>query len=315
MWKYILSAVRVVIRYYKKVMEDDCFGIATQLAFAFIFSIFPFLLFLVALTAFLPLEKAVIEMMEAVRPFLPKQAYQPLQQQLNYLLQNEQPSLLTFGLLVGLWSASRGTDVLRMCLNRAYDVRETRPWWRTQLLSLFMTVGISLVVLICTAMILAGGRWGEWAAIKIGLGKEFFVVWSWLRWPTTAVILSLAIILAYYFLPDVAQRFRYLVLGAFLATVLWLLITWGFTIYVEKFGNYQAMYGAIGGAVILLLWLYLSGLMLILGGEWNAVCEQLFKGGKVLGARTYGEKAPPLTKRPSAAPPGIVRTAKIARRT
>ncbi len=314
MKNYILSATRLVRGYYKKITEDDCFGIATQLAFAFIFSLFPFLLFLVALTAFLPLEKSVIEIMGAVRPFLPEQAYQLLQQQLNYLLQNEQPSLLTFSFLVALWSASRGIDVLRMCLNRAYDVRETRPWWRTQLLSVLMTVGISLVVLICTAMILAGGRWGEWVAMKIGLGKQFFIVWSWLRWPTTALILSLVTLLAYFFLPDVTQRFRYLIGGAFLSTILWLLITWGFSIYVEKFGNYQAMYGAIGGAVILLLWLYLSGLVLILGGEWNAVCESL-KGGKALGARTYGEKAPPLARRPSAAPPAIVRTAKIARRT
>jgi membrane protein len=125
----------------------------------------------------------------------------------------------------------------------------------------------------------------------------------------------LAAAVAYYLLPDVKQKWRYVTPGSVTATVLWLLVTWGFTFYVENFGSYDATYGSIGAVMVLLAWLYLTALSLVVGGAINAVLEQASVEGKAPGARAPGEAPPPREERAKAAPPGAAKSRSAAVRS
>lgn len=246
---------------------------AAELSYYFLFALFPFLFFLVTLTAYLPLGGAVQLLLDRFSELMPPSAYQLVKGHLEDVVNRPRPSLLTVGLVVAIWSASRGVDALRTALNLAYDVKESRPFWKTQGLALLMTVAGAVLVLLAVTLIALGGKVGLFLAHKAHLGTEFALVWSYLRWPTTALVIMFALALTYYLLPDVEQEFKFITPGSVIGTILWLLVTWGFTQYVGHFGNYNVTYGSIGGVVILMTWLYLTGLIFILGGEINAIIE------------------------------------------
>jgi|GEM_PF-526351 len=255
--------------------EDEVTGCAAQLAFYFLFALFPFLFFLVTLAAHLPLEPGSVNLMvERLGPLMPADALGVVREHLRTVAGDTQPRLVTLGIVVALWSSSRGMDAFRRALNLAYDVPEYRPLWHTQGLAILMTVAGSLLIPLAFALFLLGGRVGEWAAQHLHVLNAYHVLWSWLRWPFTAALVMLVLALCYWRLPAVRHRYDFLSPGAVLASLLWLLTTWGFTQYVEHFGRYNVTYGSIGGGVVLLLWLYLTGLIFILGGEVNAILEQ-----------------------------------------
>ncbi|NVI99802.1 YihY/virulence factor BrkB family protein [Myxococcus sp. AM009] len=291
-------------RFVKEFQEDSVTDIAAQLSYYLLFSLFPFLFFLVTLVAYLPIAPGAVDaMMDRIRPLVPGDALGLITGHLQSLVNQPQPKLLTAGLVITLWSASRGVNALRTALNLAYDVSETRPLWKTQGLAMLVTLMGSLLIPLSFAVFLLGGRLGLWLAGKLQLVDAFHLVWSWLRWPFTASLVMLVLASCYYLLPDVKQRFKYITPGSVLGTGLWLTSTWGFTQYVEHFGKYNVTYGSIGGVMVLLLWLYLSGLIFIVGGEINAILEHASVEGKSKGARGFGEPAPlePPLKTPGAA--------------
>lgn len=300
-------------RFWKEVQEDTVTDIAAQLSYYFIFALFPFLFALVTLVAYMPFAPGAVDaMMDRIRPLIPGDAMGVVNQHLTSLVTETRPKLLTAGLLVALWTASRGVDALRKALNLAYDVTESRPFWKTQGLALLVTVLGALLIPLSFAILLLGGRLGAWIANKLALVDEFHLVWSWLRWPFTAALVMLMLALCYYLLPDVKQRFKYITPGSVLSTLAWLASTWGFTQYVEHFGKYDVTYGSIGGVVVLLLWLYITGLIFILGGELNALLEHASAEGKAKGARDFGEPPP---AEPPLKTPGAAKSASSAKRT
>jgi membrane protein len=288
--------------------DDSVFDLAAQLSYYFLFALFPLLTAVVTLAAWLPLEGAMREMLARLAAVMPAPALHIIERQLRVLLEQPRPKLLTVGLLVALWSASRGVDAVRKALNHAYRVTEHRSYVRVQLLALFATVITSVLVLVSAAMVVVSGRTGEWLAGHIGLAVEFARVWDWLRWPLTALIVTLAAALNYYLLPDLKQRFRLLTPGSVSATLLWLLCGWGFAQYVARFHNFNVAYGSLGGAIVLLTWLYVSGLSLLVGGEVNAVLTREALQGKKVDAG----QAPETAGQP--ANPGAAKSASGARR-
>ncbi len=308
-----ISMRRFLAQLWRAVEAHATTDSAAQLSYYALFSLFPFLFFVVTLTAWLPLGGALNELMNRLADLMPGDALSVVERQVASLIQQPRPKLLTAGLAVTLWMASRAVDALRKSLNLAYDVKESRSYWHTQALALVMTIALSLLVLVAVTGILLGGDAGLWLARHAHVAVRFQLVWSWLRWPVTALVFMLAVALAYYTLPDVKQEFRYITPGSVTSTVAWLLSTWGFTQYADHFGRYNVTYGSIGGVIVLMTWLYLSGLALILGGEVNAVLEHASDGGKAAGARAPGEAPPPPWERPSAMPPAVVKSGEVAR--
>jgi membrane protein len=246
---------------------------------------------------------------------MPGQAMAIVQDQMQKLLTVQRPRLLTVSLLLAVWSASRGVDAIRTALNLAYDVKESRPFWKTQSMAIGITVVGAVLVLVSITLIALGGKAGEWLADQLGVQQVYAMVWGFLRWPITMFLIMLVAATLYYFLPDVEQEWRFITPGSVAGTGLWLFATWGFTQYAEHFGKYDVMYGSIGGMIVLLTWLYLTGLIFVLGGEINAILEHAAHEGKAPGARAAGEAPPPPEARPSAASPGASKERTAARRS
>lgn len=282
-----------------ELVNGTILDIAAQLAYYFLFSLFPLLFFLVALAPYLSVGNLVDDLMQRAAAILPGEVMSIFQTHLKDLVSHPRPKLLSFGLLVALWSASRGINAFRVGLNLAYDVKESRPFWKVQLLCVGLTVLTTVFVLVSFAAIILGGHAGAWMAQRVPEGQHLLQIGGWLRWPASAVIISLGLALNYYMLPDAEQEFTYLTPGSIAGTVLWILSTWGFTKYVEHFGNYNATYGSIGGVVVLMTWLYLTGLIFLLGGKLNAIIEHESAGGKEEGARAPGQAPEPREERPS----------------
>jgi membrane protein len=171
-----------------------------------------------------------------------------------------------------------------------------------------------VLIVIALAMVVLGSKADELLGHRAHFGPEFHDLFMALRWPVAALAAMTGAALNYYFLPDVKQRFRFITPGSVLGTLTWLLATWGFTQYVEYFGTFNVTYGSIGGVIVLLLWLYVSSVIFILGGELNATIEQLSREGKARGARDVGQAPEPPEKRPSISPPAVAKSAESARR-
>jgi membrane protein len=308
-----IGLVPFLKRLYCEYEKDAVSDTAAQLSYYFLFALFPFLAFLAALTAYLPLQQYVEELLARMRPLVPGQAMRLIDEHLRALVSQERPRLLTFALLGTIWSASRGVDAVRRALNLAYDVKESRPFWRTQLNSVGMTLIGAILVPVAIAVLAAGGDAGWWLASKIRLEDEFVWAMSWLRWPITVFVIMLAAACTYYFLPDVKQEFKFITPGSIVATTLWMAATWGFGKYVGSFGSYDVTYGSLGAVMILLMWMYISGFIFIMGGEVNAILEHASHTGKEAGARTPDQAPPPPEERPSAMPPGAVKDAEVAK--
>jgi membrane protein len=295
---------RVAARLACGLRDNSVTDTAAQLSYYFLISLFPFLFFLVTLTAYLPVQGAVEGLLDRLAWVMPGDALALVQAHLDMLLNNPQPRLLTLGLLLTLWTSSRGLDALRKGLNLAYATPESRPFWRTQLTAAAMTVSSALLILVGFAAFVLGGKLGEWLAGQLNVAELFAVVWSWLRWPFTALAVMLAAALCYWMLPNGKRRFRYVTPGSVTATGLWLLSTWGFTRFVEQFGRFNVTYGSIAGVMVLLLWLYISGLVFLVGGELDAAVAQVRQARA--GTEPAEDEAPALL------PPGAAKNPRAA---
>ena len=302
---------KLYVEYENDAVADN----SAALSYYFFFSLFPFLFFLATLTAYLPLGHSVATLLDRMRTIVPSQAMALIDEHVRVMLARPRPSLLTVGLLITIYSASRGIDGLRKAMNLAYDVKESRPFWRTELLAIGMTVGGAVFGVLAIAALVAGGQAGFWVARAWGIGPEYVFLWTWLRWPVTAAVIMLAGAINYYALPDVKQKFKYITPGSVVATLLWLGATWGFGQYVAHFGSYNIAFGSIGGVMVLMTWFYISGFIFLIGGEANAILEQASPHGKESGARAEGIPAPPPDERPSAMPAGAAGQASVAERS
>ena len=310
-----LSPRQFALKLFRRVVDNAISDRAALIAYYFLFAIFPFIFFLVTLAAYLPFVPPTSDLVARAAPFVPADALGLVRGHLDDLLHQQRPHFLTFGLAVALWSASRGVDCLRGALNLSYDVKESRSFWKVNAMAIGITVLTSVLMLVSIAGFALGSDLGIWVAGKLHLQQAWALAWTWLRWPVVAAMIMTVEALLYYYLPDVKQEFRFITPGSILGTVLWLVATWGFTQYAQHFGKYNATYGSIGGVIVLMTWLWLSGLIFVLGGEINALLEHNSSEGKAKGARAAGETPPPAAERPSALAPGVVDSADAAERS
>jgi membrane protein len=253
--------------------RGNAFGIAAQIAYNFLFALFPFLITLVSLAAYLPIHGLLRHFLEAVQPLLPAAAYKLVEHQLSSTLESHHGGLLTLGLALSVWSASSAVSALIAGLNDAYHVQETRPFWRTRGLALILTVGGGVGMLAILVVVILGGRIGHWLSNAFGKPVLYSAVWSLLRWPVTAVIVMVGLAFLYHLGPNVKRPFRLVTPGTLAGTFLWLASTIGFSFYVNSWANYSVMYGSLAAVVVLLTGFYMTGLALILGGQIDAVIE------------------------------------------
>jgi membrane protein len=272
----------------KETADDNCFGMAAQLAYYFFLSLFPALLIVVALTSFFP-SNLLDSILGWFGLFTPPEVLELVRGQVQQITHSGHAGLLTFGVLGALWSSSSAMSAIIDTLNRAYGVKEERPWWKIQLFAIIMTVVMSVFVLVSFTLVISGPEIAETLATHVGLGPVFAWTWKLLQWPVVFLLISMGFGLVYYLAPDVEQRWPWIVPGSRFATIMWLLISIGFRFYVTHFGQYNKMYGAIGAAIVVLLWFYLSGLVLLVGAELNSEIEHASPYGKDEGEKEPGQ--------------------------
>jgi membrane protein len=274
----------------KDTQADNGLGLAAQLAYYFFLSLFPALLFLVALAGVVWDPDAVTSIVERMGGAVPPDVVNIIREQLLSLTDGKPAGILTFGALAALWSSSAAMVSLVDALNRAYDVEDSRPWWKQRLVAILLTLATAVFILVSFFLVVVGPQLAETLANRFGFGPAFEWTWKILQWPIILALVAMAIGLVYYFGPDVDQDWVYLTPGSVLATLLWLAGSLGFRFYVVNFGSYNETYGAIGGVMVLLLWLYLSGLVFFVGAEMNAEVEHASEHGKAPGEKRPGER-------------------------
>jgi membrane protein len=280
-----LSWSELARRTWREVVEDDVLGLAAQLSYYFFLALFPAILFLLALASFFPLSNITDDVGRSVGPFVSPQVLGLIQEQMRRLDNNESGGLLTFGVAGALWSSSAAIVSIVGALNRAYDIEEGRPWWKVRLIAIGLTLGVAVTVLVALSLVLAGPTLAEKLGQTTGWGAPFEWTWLLLQWPLVFVLISTGLGLLYYFGPDADQDWVWITPGAVASTVLWLVVSLLFKIYVANFTDYEGSYGTVGGVIVVLLWFYVSGIAILTGAELNAEIEHASPYGKAPGQK------------------------------
>jgi membrane protein len=283
-----LSWGQILRRTFKEAFfEDNCLGMAAQLAYYFFFALFPTLLVVIAVADVFATD--VIQMLSGLGGFVPPEALGLITDQLGKLTDGEQGGLLTIGMLTAIWSSSAAMTAIIDTLNAAYDIDEGRPWWKVRLTAMSLTIGLAVFIVIAFALVVAGPTLAERLADRWFLGAAFEWTWKILQWPVVFALVSAAMAIVYYYAPDAEQDWVWITPGSIAATTMWLMASLGFKYYIANFGGYES-YGVIGGVMVLMLWFYLTGLVVLLGAEMNAEIEHASPYGKAAGEKVPGER-------------------------
>jgi membrane protein len=264
----------VAKRTVKEVDDDNCLGLAAQLAFYFLLALFPALLFGVALLGYVPVENALNDLLTSLGAVAPQQIIDILRGQLAQVTGGSQGGLLSLGIVGAIWSSSAAMVAIIDALNRAFDVAEWRPWWKRRLIAIVLTIALALFVMAALTLILIGPTWASEIARWIGLEPVVAVIWAVLRWPAMLACVVIAVDVVYYFAPNRTCRWTWITPGSVIATALWIVSSFGFKFYVTNVSGYAATYGAIAGIIVTMLWFYVSSMAILIGAEVNGVIEQ-----------------------------------------
>jgi membrane protein len=275
-----LTPLGLANRVWREIRIDDCFGIAAGLAYYLLFSIFPLLLFLITLIGFLPIPNLSDQITSNLRQFLPGGTLALVENTLRQILEQRHGGLLSIGLIITLWTASSALAAVSDGLNRAYGAQESRPLWKVRGIALLLTVGLSVLVITASILAVLGGKMGEWLGHLLGLGLVFQIGWELARWVVSILFIAMALALVYHFAPDVERAWRWITPGSLTAVVVWIGASFGFSYYVNHFGSYNKTYGTIGTVIILLTWFYISGFIILAGGEMNSEVERSLSAGR-----------------------------------
>ena len=266
------------------VFEHPMATYAAALAYRGLFGLFPFVLILVVIVSALGFpdffDRAMDQADAQSSRYVPQQlepVVEPAREQVQPLLgmieraeKQAGSKLLFFGVAVALWSVSAVARTLTEALNVAFQVAETRRWWKLLVLSLAFGPVLAFVIIVSIALMLIGPQLVGGIAELVNLDELFVRLWGWLRFPVALLLLAVVLSVVYHFGPNARQRFRSVVPGAALSVVLWAISSVGFSIYLANFADYGVTYGSIGAAVGLLLYLYLCAWVVLLGAELNA---------------------------------------------
>ncbi len=262
-----------------EIQNDRVFTGAAALAYFLLLAIFPGAIFVLSLLPHLPIPHVQQAIMDLLRQVLPAQSATLFTETVRHLVSEKKGGLLTFGFVFMLWSASTGMYAIMEQLNVAHDTAERRPFWKVQGIAFVLMLLFVLLVIGSLSLVVFGGVVQSWLASTIGWSRPLLIIFATVRWIIIGVSLLLGLALIYRFGPDVNDKFRFISPGTVSAAALIALSSIGFQFYISQFGiNYRATYGSLGAVIILMLWLYLAGLAILVGGEINTILHRKKSG-------------------------------------
>ena len=263
-------------RLWTRIDDHDLLGRAAQLSYYFLLAVFPLLLVLVTLLGYFAESGSELhnKLLSYLSTVMPSSSVMLVHTTLDEITKARGGGKLSVGILAALWAASNGMGAISSTLNVAYAVKEDRPWWRVRLVAIFLTIMVSLFIIVALAIVFFGGHLGDRVAAHFGFSAAFTIAWRVLQWPIALVFLLLTFDLIYYLAPnDRRPKRRLWTGGAITAVVLWLLVSFGFRLYLHFFNSYSVTYGSLGALIVLMLWFYFTGLAILIGGEVNSELE------------------------------------------
>ena len=275
--------------------DGDLLTRAAALSYYFLLALFPLLIFLTSMLGYFADAGTELRanMLRYLGSVAPRSASQLVRETVEEITEGATGGKLSLGLLAALWFASFGMGAIGDTLNSAYGVRESRPLWKRRLLSLGLTVAIAALIISALALVLYGGEIGEGLATRYDLGGAFKSAWDLIQWPIVLAFVLLAFALIYYYTPDLKHhKWYWITPGSLTGVALWLFVSFCFRLYLQFFDRYSMTYGSLGAVIILLLWFYLTGAAILVGGKVNAEIEHAAAEHGAPEAKLPGEKKP-----------------------
>jgi membrane protein len=282
---------------FKEVGEDHVSAFAGNLTYKTLFAIFPFFTFLLSLLGLFNATSLVNDMIDYLSGVMPGSATAFIKDQLLSITKSQAESAFTLGAIISialaLWGVSGAFRSIMEAMNVMYEVEEDRPFWKVYGLSILMSLAVVILMVSAFGIVIFGGSIGGGLAGAIGLDRIFQTVWGIVQWPIVACIVLFTFALIYFFAPAAKQKFAWISPGSVLAFVFWLVFSLLFSFYVGASGSYSATYGSLAGVIILMLYVYYSAFIMLVGAEMNQVIEWHIPGGK-----DEGEKVPEEDRKP-----------------
>jgi membrane protein len=263
-----LKLQELALKTWREFNKDNGFGKAAELAYYFLLALFPMLIFLLSLVAFLPGAQEMI--LSWLARGVPSEVMRIIDDWVRDVVRNRSGGLLSFALLGSLWAASSGAAALIDALNVAYDVEEGRPYWKKRLVALAMTIVLGFLVVGGAMLVTFGSRLVTWLSSLLILGAAVTFAWHLFNKVAGFFLLALGMGVLYNFGPNLKQRWRWVTPGSVFALASFIGASYLFSLYLKYAPSRSATYGSLGAVVVLMLWLYLTGVVMILGGEVNS---------------------------------------------
>lgn len=287
-----LSRWQLGHRVWMEIYSGSLLTHAAALSYYFLLALFPLLLFLVAMLGYFAESgtELRVNLLNYLGRVIPRSASQLIKTTVAEISLNASSGKLSFGLISALWFASYGIGAVTDALNATYGVKESRSWLQVRLIAVGLTIGLAVLTISALTLVLYGGDIGASLANRSGLGTAFTLAWNIAQWPIVLAFVLLAFALIYYFAPNLSHRKWYWITpGSVTGLGLWLLVSFGFRLYLRFFDNYSVTYGSLGAVIVLMLWFFLTGAAILIGGKVNAEIENAAAQRGVPEAKPKGE--------------------------
>ena len=269
------------VRTYEDVNRNHTLQVSAALSYYFVMALFPALVLLSAFVAYLPVPDLFNQALSLMSHFVPQDSMGLVRKVVSDVITPNRGAFLSFGLVGTLWTASGGFANAIEALNIAYDVEETRPFYRTRPLAIGLTFLIGFLLLLALSIMIVGPRFGEWLSYRAHLSLLWTWIWPYIHWSLAILFTVLAVEALYFLAPNVKQRFWATLPGAVFAVGFWIGLSYLLGIYFRMFANFNKTYGTLGAAVALMVWLYWTAFAMLLGAELNAELAKRTKAGPV----------------------------------
>ena len=275
------ALTHALTRTYSDIQNNHTMQMAAALSYYFVLSLFPALIFLSAVVAYLPVPDLFNQALALMARFLPADTMGLVRRILADVVSPNKGTFLSFGILGALWAASGGFAATIEALNMAYEVKDDRPFWKTRPLAVGLAFITGALMLVALSVMIVGPRFGEWLAGKVHLSNLFVLLWPFIHWTIAVLFTVLAVEVLYFIAPNVKQRFMATLPGAILAVSCWMGLSYLLGIYFRHFANFNKTYGTLGAAVALMIWLYWTGFAMLAGAELNAELAKMSREGRL----------------------------------
>jgi membrane protein len=272
-----LTLKRLLITIYNDVFDEHLFVFAAGLSYYFVLSLFPLLVSMAALLGYVPIPHLFEGLLSLMAKLVPGDGMSLVRSIVSNIVSHKHSHFLTLGLVFTIWTVSSGFAAMMDGLDVVYRVDETRPVWKTRPIALGLTLLAGTLLLVAVGLMVEGTHFGTWFAGSFDLNPAILTAWRYFRWGIAVIFAMLAVQLLYHFGPDFRQRFRDSLIGAIIAVVTWVGLSYLLGVYFQYFESLDKMYGPLGSAIGLYVWFYLSGFAVLLGGEINFLLGELKK--------------------------------------